>query len=1083
MLVQHLANAAIPRYPQAYGGKIVFSANEKLWRVPRAGGVAVQLTSGEGQDIYPRVSPDGRWIAYTKISRSGSDVLVMPSEGGVARRLTYHQGRGLDNIVVTWSPDSSKVIYLSKHAQWNPSVQQLYEVPVSGGLPQAMPIDSAVGLATFAPDGHTIAYNRIFSQYGNWKRYDGGMARQIFTYDFKSRQLQQITHWSGTNAAPMWYGRKIYYLSDQDSKRRANLWVHDLETGRARQITHFTQYDIDSPALGDDAITFQQGGTLYRMDLPDERLHAVAVSIVDDHRYSRKRIVALKDAVRDSEIVHNSDLPDRINYAISPDGQYGLFSARGQLFSLPAQPGAARHVAGTSGTAADRPAWSPDGRLVAYITEVDGNQQLAIRPADGGKERVLTQFRAGYFFAPVFAPDGRSLALSDGDHRLWLIGLDGSAPRQVALDKRQGIHDQSFSPDGRWLAFSMAATGKQRDLYLYEISSGRTHRLGRGESTDALPAWSPDGDYLYFTSARYVQAVPSDQENDFAMVKSTGIYAIHFSALVGGIDSNDLMAQALALPVEPANIVQLDARQGYLYYLTKPIALFDGVLKGEQWLLHRYDVKTGQDSVIAKDLDSYSLSYDGKKVLLKNARDYSVLDAVAGTMQQLDLDQLRIEIDPPAEWAQMFNDAWRLERDLFISSTMNGQNWEQVRERYAALLPQLGSRSDLNWLLSEMLGELGNSHVYVGGGDNGDTGPIASPARLGVDWELDQPSGRYRINRIYAGDNTRPAYRSPLRQPGLQVSAGDYVLAINGEELRAPTVPDALLQTSGAAKPVELTIAGRPDGPRRRIRVKPVGSELNLRELDWIGKNRQLIDCRSDGRVGYVYLSNMGQRGLEQFTQQFYAQLNRQALIIDDRWNGGGSVAEYLLERLRRTQVAFTTNRSGAMDTQPEELLRGPKVVLVNHWTGSNGELFPYLFQQYGLGQVVGTRTWGGLRGYNGDTPLLDGGYITIPVRAVLDLNGKAVVENHGVDPDMEVENMPADLLDGHDAQLETALSLMLKAIAGKTNEASMDDNSTARVGVACCAGMTDECGTSSSMTVAWLALALRARAAISIAM
>lgn len=1056
MLVSHPAFAAIPRYPQAYDGKIVFSANERIWAVPRTGGVAVQLTEGAGRDIYPRVSPDGRWIAYTEISRSGSDVWVIPNDGisagasksAAARRLTYHNGSGLDNIVVTWSPDSTKVIYLTGHKRWNASVRELYEVPVSGGLPAAMPIDNSVGLATFSPDGHTIAYNRIFAQYGNWKRYNGGMARQIFTYDFETRQVRQISDWSGTNAAPMWYGRKIYYLADQDSHRRANIWVHDLDTGTRRQITHFADYDIDSPTLGDHAITFQQGGKLYRIDLPDEGLHEVPVSIVAGNPYTMKHAAPIKDAVRASEVVHNSDLPDRINYALSPDGEHSLFSARGRLFSIPTQSGQASSLAGRSGVAADHPAWSPDGRLVAYITEVDGNQQVAIRPARGGKEQVLTHFKTGYFFAPVFAPDGRSLALSDGDHRLWLIGLDGREPRSVALDKQQGIHDQSFSPDGRWLSFSMAATGKQRDLYLYEIATGHTYRLGPGESTDANPAWSPDGDYLYFTSSRYVNPAPSDQENDFALLKSTGIYAIPLHAGTGDIDPDSLMAQAIALPIGPANIVQLDVRKGQIYYLTQAIALFDGMLNGEKSALRRFDVKTEKDSVVSEDVDSYSLSYDGEKALIKHGPDYTVLNTMsgavkdaskdAGNLHKLDFIPLNMEVDPPAEWAQMFNDAWRLERDLFISPTMNGQDWNKLRERYAALLPQVGSRSDLNWLLSEMLGELGNSHVYVGGGDNDNgnasPGPLLKSARLGVDWVLDQDSGRYKLAKIYAGDNSRPAYSSPLRQPGLQVKAGDYVLAINGSELRAPSVPDALLQVPDTSKPVELIVADRPDGLRRRLLVKPVGSELNLRQLDWIAHQRALVDRLSNGRVGYVYMSNMGQRGLEQFTQQFYSQLNKQALIMDDRWNGGGSVAEYILERLRRTPVAFTTNRSGAMDTQPEELISGPKLVLVNHWTGSNGELFPYLFQQYGLGKVVGTRTWGGLRGYNGDTPLVDGGYISIPVRAVLNLNGRPAVENHGVDPDIVIENMPDDLLAGHDVQLETAVDLMLKAIPDKAD-------------------------------------------------
>lgn len=1040
LVVSLPASAALPRYPQAYDGKIVFSANEHLWTVPRSGGVAVQLTAGSGTDVYPRVSPDGAWIAYTGMNNVGSDVWVMPAQGGKPVRLTYHNSRGLDNIVVTWSPDSRYIVYLSQHNQWNRLVRELYRVPVTGGLPEAMPIDNAVGMATYGPDGHTIAYNRLLAPHGSWKRYNGGMSRDVFTYDFDTRETRQLTDLDGTSAFPMWYKRKIYYLSDQDSKRRANIWVLDLETSQRRQVTHFTDYDIDTPALGDDAITFQKGGQLYRLDLPHERLGKVHISLPGDNPRTMKRLVAVKALVRGTAVVRDGDLdlPDRVNYALSPDGRRSLFSARGDLFSVPTQAGEPVNLTRSGGVEEDSPAWSPDGRTIAYVTDVHGGRQVAVRGVDGGAERLLTRFDNGYLFTPVFAPDGKSLSFNDGEHRLWLVGLDGAQPRQVAQDKRQGIRDQVFSPDGRWLAFSMAATAKRRDLYLYEITTGRLHRLGKGQGTDANPAWSPDGKRLYFTSARHVNAVSSDQEIDFAMVKSTGIYVIHLAGGTGNLAPEDLMTQAVALPVESGNIVQLDARKDSIYYLTQPLSLFNGVLKGEKPALHRFDINTEGDSIVTEDLDSYSLSLDGGKVLVKRGPNYSALDtAHAGATameRRLDLDRLRVAVDPRVEWAQMFHNAWRLQRDLFVSRAMNGQDWDAVRANYAKLLPLLGSRSDLNWLLGEMMGELSNSHMVAGGGDHSRPAGVTDRARLGVDWTLDRDSGRYRLAKILAGDNTLPEYRSPLRQPGLPLKTGDYVLAINGTELSAPTVPDALLQGTDVSTPIELAVADTPDGVRRNLRVKPVASEVDLRELAWIEHNREVVERLSGGRVGYVYLADMGQRGLEQFTRQFYAQLNRQALILDVRWNSGGSVADYLIERLRRSQAAFNGNRTGAMDTQPQELGAGPKVVLINRWTGSNGELFPYLFQQYGLGKAVGTRTWGGLRGYNGDVQLMDGGFITIPSRAVYDLQGKEVVENRGVIPDVEVENMPADLLAGHDAQLEAAVKMMIDAITGQAN-------------------------------------------------
>ena len=508
----HVAQAALPRYPQAYDGKVVFIANNHLWSVPRAGGKAIQLTSGSGRDLYPRVSPDCRWIAYTRIGPLGTDVWVISAAGGAARRLTFHGGEGKDNIVVTWTPDSKSVVYLTKHNEWNQVVNAMYQVAVDGGLPRAMPIDDSVGLATFSPDGRSIAYNRILAQYGNWKRYNGGMARQVYTYNLTSRKLDQVTHWSGTNASPMWYGRRIYYLSDQGNDRRANIWVYDQDLKQSRQVTHLTKYDIDTPALGDNAITFQHAGKLYILSLPDERLRQVAVDMPTTNPRFEKHVAAVRNLIRDVEVVHDSDEPDQVDYALAPDGRHTLFSARGHIFSVPSGPGADRDLTGTSGGQEDHPAWSPDGRLVAYTTDADGGQQVAVRPAEGGKERVLTRFKTGYFFKPVFSPDGHRLSFSDGEHRLWLVGVDGSDLRQVAQDIQQGIHDQAFSPDGRWLAFSMVATARRRDLYLYEMATGQTTRLGHGENNDSTPTWSPDGRYLLFLSNRHENLAPSDQE-------------------------------------------------------------------------------------------------------------------------------------------------------------------------------------------------------------------------------------------------------------------------------------------------------------------------------------------------------------------------------------------------------------------------------------------------------------------------------------------------------------------------------------------------------------------------------------------
>jgi tricorn protease len=1016
---------------------------------------------------------------------------VIPASGGAARRLTYHPtteagtgGRhGPDNMVVTWTPDSQAVVYLSKGDQWNSWIQYMYKVPVMGGAPVAMPIDSMVGLATFAPDGHTIAYNRIFRNFRTWKRYNGGLAQQVFTYDFNTRAINQITNWSGTNTSPMWYGTKIYYLSDQDKSRRANIWVYDQATKQSREVTHFTDYDIDFPALGGDAIAFQQGGKLYRLDLPSEELHEAPVYLPDDNPRTRAHVDDVKDEVRDSDPSGQTD------FALAPNGKRTLFSARGDIFSVPTEYGATRDLTGTPGVDEDHPAWSPDGRTLVYTTDAGGGQQIAVRPAEGGPERVLTAFKAGYFYGPIFSPDGKTLAFSDGSHKLWTVRTDGGAPKEVAQDKDNEIHDQAFSPDGRWLAFSMTAYNRRRDLYLYEIATGKLTKLGNGGEVDYAPAWSADGKYLYFVSNRHENPVPSDLEFDFEVLKSNGVYAIPLSRGVASpvapksdeadsgppdgakaskpgdkgrppekdqsgkgepapdstgpiapihIDLDGMMARAVALPIEPAEIAEMDARGDRIYYLTQPLGLIDGSLKGEKSALHFYDFKKRKDAVIAEDVDAYSLSLDGERVLIKHDKDYTVVDTKADAMKDndtrkaLNLDHMRVLVDPPVEWAEMYENAWRLQRDMFFSPVMNGVDWQAVHDSYARLIPLLGSREDLNYLIGQMIGEISNSHTYVGGGDDGDSSPRVHAALLGVDWALDAASGRYRLATIYPGDNTRDDYRSPLAQPGLDVKTGDYVLAINGVELRAPASPDSLLQLADAETTVDLTIADSPNGARRHVVVKPVDKEISLREAAWIAHNRAEVDRLSGGKVGYVYMSDMEQLGIQQFIRQFYGQLDKQALIMDDRWNGGGFIAPYALERLRRVLVTLNVNREGGVGSEPQQVLIGPKVALLNHWSASDGDIFPHLFKLYGLGPLVGTRSWGGVRGIRGNWRLMDGGYITIPEEGDYTPDHVWAVENHGVDPDIEVENMPADLLAGHDAQLETAVDLMLKAIAGK---------------------------------------------------
>jgi tricorn protease len=1076
-------DAALIRFPTIHGDKIVFEAHGTLWSVDRAGGTASRLTSETGFELMPRYSPDGKWIAFTGDYEGNRDVYVIPAAGGEAKRLTFHSDVvpsaplrwGPDNMVLTWTPDSRSIVFLSRREAWNDQYGRPFSVPVDGGPAEALPLDSG-GLMSYSPDGKQIAYNRIFRNFRTWKRYEGGRQQDIFTYDFASKALTQITDWPGTETAPMWSGKTIYFMSDHDDAHRENIWAYDTEAKAFREITHFTDYDADFPSLGDTGIAFSQGGNLYVIDLPSEQVHKLDVKVPDDGMHTRKRFVDAKKFIRDNDAAGQTD------YALSPNGKRVLLAARGDIFSLPVEHGNTRDLTQTSNAEEDHPSWSPDGKAVAYTTDVNGEQQLATRPAEGGAETILTHFPDGYLFQPLWSPGGDKLAFSDGLHRLWTVDATGGDPKQVAQDKTGEIHDYTWSPDGKWLAYSMNAPNKISEIWLYSLDAAKATKISAGRDNDGFPRFDPEGKYLYFLSERHENTLFSDREFNVIAVKSTGIYVAPLAADAASplapqsdegaveapksdkddsdkdksdkdkdkasakpaaippirIDLDGLSARAVPLPVTAANFGGVEVRKGKVFYFTQPPQTIDGPLPGEKGEFHVFDLKDRKDAVVVDDLDSYSLSGDGEKLLYKKGENFTVVDAAAGgdgkpksDKKSVNLGHMSIEIDPRQEWHEMLDNAWRLQRDLFFSDKMNGVDWPAIRTAYEKLLPLAGSREDVNYLIGEMIGELSNSHTYVGDGDADDPTPKTPTALLGADLAFDKQAGHYVFAKIYRGDNTRPEYRGPLSQPGIAVKQGDVLLAIDGKALGPAVDPYSLLvgKTDGT---VRLTVADSAQAKPRDVEIEPAKSELNLRELDWIEHNRAKVDKLSDGKVAYLYLTDMSATGMQQFIRQFYNQLDKQALIIDDRWNGGGFIDQIVLERLRRVLIGMDTNREREPRSIPNEVITGPKVTLINHYSASDGDIFPFFFRKYGLGPLIGTRTWGGVRGIRGYWRLLDGGYVTIPESAQYGLDSQWVIENHGVSPDQEVEDLPADLLADKDAQLEAGVTYLLDQLKKK---------------------------------------------------
>ncbi len=1085
-------DTTLMRFPTLHGGRIVFVAHDNLWEVDRSGGTARRLTDHPGIDWMPRFSPDGRWIAFTSDYQGDTDVYVMPAAGGAARRLTWWSDVmadaplrwGPNNLVVTWTPDSRSIVFLSRRKAWNLWDSRLYEIGLGGGLPRELPLDRG-GLLSFSPDGRRIAYNRIFSNFRNWKRYDGGLAQDVYLYDFATRHLQRVTHWQGTDTAPMWYHDTIYFLSDRGAARRENIWAYDLATHRFRQITRFTDYDIDFPSLGDDGIVFQQGGWLYVLDLPGETLHRLSVRVPDDGERTGPRSVDASKYIRDPD---NAQLTD---YDLAPHGQRALLVARGDVFSLAAGHGQTRDLTASSDADEDHPAWSPDGRWVAYTTDASGEQQIAVRAAQGGPERLLTHFATGYFYLPAWSPDSERVAFSDNEHRLWYVAVaGGGAPVLVAQDRYQEMHDYSWSPDGRWLAYSRTDDTQQRQIWLYEVATRRATCVSRPGSDDFQPRFDPSGRYLFFLSSRHENPVLAENEFDIADLKTTGLYvatlqahepspfapradaeavtaAYRGAAAPLHIDLDGLMDRAVPVPIPQATLAGFDVRGTLIYYMTEPPSTIAASIAGEQNTLHLYDLQARRDGLLIDNLMSYVVSADGTRLMYRrDAGDtpffYIVPAGLAAAgaavhAKPLDTSHMHIRIDPRQEWTEMFDSAWRLERDFFYRPQMNGVDWDGVRRSYERLLPLAGSRTDLNYLIAEMLGELSNSHTYVAGGDRGRSEPRVPSAYLGVDYGIDARTHRYVFERVYAGDNTRPDYRSPLTEPGIDVHAGDELVAIDGTPVRVGKAPESYL-VGKQHHTVRLTIAEGADSPEaadspagvaspagahtpggahtsngahtRDVLVRPLDDELLLRSKAWIDHNRELVERASGGRIAYIYLGDTDEPGMEQFIRQFYSQLDRRALILDVRWNVGGVADPLILERLRRELVGMTTNREGAVLTTPPQLLAGPMACLINEYTASDGEVLAYYFRRYGLGPLIGMRTWGGARFYRGDWSLLDGGYITIPETAPYDLSSHWIIENHGVEPDMPVQDSPAELLAGKDAQLRAAVEYLLQALA-----------------------------------------------------
>jgi tricorn protease len=1103
LFAQDAPEGRLLRFPDISKDKIAFVYGGDIWLVASSGGVAHRITTYPGRELFPKFSPDGKWLAFTGQYDGNFNVYVMPAEGGQPKQLTFDQGgtplsdrMGIHNEVVTWTPDSKRIVFLTRRDSFNGWTRRPYSISIEGGLPDAFPMDQG-GLLSYSPDGTKIAYNTIFRNFRTWKRYTGGMAQDILIYDLKNNSVDRVPHTDYTDSFPMWSGNTIYFTSDRGPEHRLNLYSYDLGSKQVTQLTQMADYDVMWPSLGPGGIVFENAGYLYVYDFASKQAKKLTVQVPGERDQAMKRWASANKQITD--------------FDVSPDGKRAVFGARGEVFTVPAKDGPTRNITHTTGIREQKVAWSPDGKWIAYVSDRTGEDEIYIQLQDGlGKEQPITSGYKGFKFAPAWSPDSKKIAWSDKDLAVWYVDISDKKPVLIERPTSVGayhkdvygeITDYAWSPDSKWISYSKPSENGNSILYLYSLASAKITPVTTNFYNSNLPVFDPEGKYLYFLSDRDYNEVLGNYDFEFANPKTTRVYAVTLRTADPSpfppqsdetaikepapanenppakkdekkdekkpnetatndkekdkekdekskkdilkdfhIDLDGIAARVAAFPVPPSQIRTLAAGKGVVYYGSAPVQGLNGPIPGEESAIHAYDLKDRKDKVVIEGADRFTLSFDGSKILYQasgGTDKYGIIDAKPPDSPKkpgegaLKLDGMKAEVDPPAEWKNMFHEVWRQERDYFFETSMNGVDWDKVRQKYETLLPYVSSRYDLTYILGEMIGELSNSHTYVGGGDLPDV-PTVKTGLLGADFELDAASGLYRIKKIYPGENWDPQLRSPLTEPGVNVKEGDYVLAINGRPLRAPQSPYELLANT-ANENVSLTVNAKPvDNGSHNVQVKTISDEYGLHNLAWVEGNRKKVEAATGGKVGYVYIPDMGAPGLNAFVKQFFPQIRKQGLIIDVRYNGGGFVDQLIFARLRRILVGMDTARNFEPGTVPPVVFNGAMACITNRMAASDGDIFSYFFKVYKLGPLIGERTWGGVRGIRGNFPLMDGGYITRPEFARYGMDSKWVVENRGVAPDIELENRPDLVVKGQDPQLERAIQEVMKQIQAK---------------------------------------------------
>ena len=1058
-------SAKLMRYMDVSDSQITFVYGGDIWVMPKTGGAAVQVTHSPGEESWPRFSPDGKSIAYTASYNGNQDVFVMPTLGGVPTRITYqsHADR-----VVDWHPDGEHILFASSRESGIQRLQQFFLVSKKGGFPKKLKIPYGE-LASYSPDGNHLAYITKITENYPFKRYRGGLASDIIMYDLRDDTAENITNNHAIDGKPAWVGDKVYFLSDQAENMRLNIWAYDTKTKTSSQITEFDDFDISFMSAGSRDIVFEAGGVLYLMDLSSQQYNPVTVSIVSD---------------LSTEMPRSIDVSRRINnMTAAPEGKRVVFEARGELFNVPASEGYVINMTQSSGAFDQNPAWSPDGKYIAYWSDRSGEYEIYLQESAGNsKPKKLTNRNKGFGYVLYWSPDSKKLAFIDETNDISVIDVQsgevtvaGNTSWNIGHGSRYG-YAIAWSPDSKWISFTRGLENANNAIFLYNLDKRQSHQATSGFYEDSSPVFSTDGKYLFYLTNRSLTATYSDMgDGTWIYPNSTQIASLSLTKKVPSllhpkndelkqeekgekeenkkdkketkddkqledsdavsveVDFDNLESRLVLLPPKAGNIGELIPFEGKLVYLRLP-----NTGSGERTSsLILYDLEKREEKTIISDVSRVKATADGKSLLVSSKGKYGIVKPAPDQKIEKPIPTTGLMMDwvPRQEWRQIFMDTWRRHRDFFYDPKMHQVDWEEMRDRYGALLNNARTRWDVSFIQSNLAAELSAGHTYTFGGDV-ESVPTLVTGFLGIDWEMND--NLYRIRRIISPAAWDTEVRSPFDQPSVDVKVGDYILAVNGMTLDPSKDPYAAFEGL-SGKTVSLTIsrAGNlGDSKNHVVKCLTQSEEVSLRYLEWIENNRKMVDELSDGQLGYVYMSNTAGRGQLELVRMFYGQLDKKGFIIDERFNGGGQLADRFLELLQRPVVYNLHWRHGKDHVYPIKTNTGPLGMLINGWAGSGGDGLPWAFQELEAGPIVGERTLGILVGPATGHMLIDGGGITVPGARLYDNDGHWFWEGEGVSPDYEVWDDPNVLVKGRDPQIEKVVEEVLELL--KTNPPKM---------------------------------------------